>query len=316
MHTTLRSIWNGAGRKHGLNGLTAGIGFGFAMLVACSAANAALVTGPSDPAYTTAFQGASAQTFGSSGYSIGTGANDLKVYTNVWSDPAGLTFGTLVNAAAITPYTNPGQVTDKLNYAEQAGGSVATNANARDYFFNVTFGGSYSPNPANDTPWLGNILDLGGQANKAVVFAIGDHPPYPQEALEYTIYMTNNPNSTNLSDWTLAVLDSIYLEGWESDSIALADAFTTVWKVPGGATFQYVSFQPLGSQAFGYGTPGGPAGGGDAEIDAIAGLTADNQPVTPVSEPSTAALAALACLGLFGLRRNEPRISAPGACAP
>ncbi len=228
----------------------------------------------------------------------------LKVYTNTWVDPAGLNYGTLVNPSGTAG--NPGQVTNKLVYAEQAAGSIATNANARDYYFNVTFGGSNSANPANDKPWLGNIFDLGGQANKAVVFGILDHGPHPQESLEYTVYLGNNPNATTLAGWTLALLEAVYLEGWEADSVSKADAFTTVWKLPTNTTFRYLSFQAMGSQAFGYGQPGGFAPGGDAEIDAVAGLTEDNLPVT-VPEPGSLWLVAGAMAWLTASRRKQRR---------
>ena len=299
--------------------LTAGLSFAAAMISIAQCAQAALVTGFNDPNYTTAFQTVSAKTFGdikdSLGnpvYTIGTGANDLKVYTNTWVDPAGLTFGTLVNPLGTKG--NPGQVTGKNPYAENplGGGSIATNANARDYFYNVTGVGNSPPGivtglPANDEPWEGNILDLGGQANKAVVFAILDHSPHPQESLEYTIYMTNKPASQHLSDWTLAVLDAVYLEGWESDSISIADAITTVWKLPGGATFQYVSFAAMGSQALGYGTASGYAPGNDAELDAIAGLSANG---LPVPEPGSLLLvgAALAAMVFSRRRVSMPRL--------
>jgi hypothetical protein len=96
---------------------------------------------------------------------------------------------------------------------------------------------------------MGTIWNLGGQANQAAVFPIVDHGPLPEEAVEYTVYLTNTPGSTNLADWHLALLDQVYLQGWEADSTALADGFTTVWKLAGGATFQYVSVQAIGSQA-------------------------------------------------------------------
>ena len=45
------------------------------------------------------------------------------------------------------------------------------------------------------------VIDLGGQANKAVVFPIIDHGPLPNEALEYTVYLTDNPSSHSLADF-------------------------------------------------------------------------------------------------------------------
>ena len=50
---------------------------------------AAFITGPGDPNYSTLFQGASAATFTGLGFTVGTGATDLKVSIGTWSDPSG-----------------------------------------------------------------------------------------------------------------------------------------------------------------------------------------------------------------------------------
>lgn len=67
-------------------------------------------------------------------------------------------------------------------------------------------------------PWLGTIWNLGSQANQPVVFPNVDHSPLPQEAAEYTVYLTNTLGSTNLADWNLALLDQVYLQGFEPDN--------------------------------------------------------------------------------------------------
>lgn len=266
------------------------------------AANASLVTGSADPEYTHAFQGASAADFAAQGYSVGTGANDLKVYTNTWTDPAGLTFGALTNTSSVAGF---GITTGLLNYAYGGGGSAAANGNARDYAWIQNTGSNFTNSAANDKPWLGNIFDLGGQANKAVVFPIIDHGPLPWEAVEYTVYLTNNPLSTNPADWTLAVLDAVYLEGWQPDSTALADGFTTVWRLPSGSTFRYVSVEGVGSQAFGGGALNSQQTGNEDEIDAVAGLTESGDAVGgSVPEPGSLALAGLG-LALLRLRRRR-----------
>ena len=266
-------------------------------------AQAALVIDNLDPNYTVVFQGASAATFDANGYSVGTGAANLKVYTNTFTDPSGLTFGSLINPSSVTGF---GQTTGLLTYAYSSGVGSATNGNSRDYGWIQNTAANLTSSAAADKPWLGNIFDLGGQANKAVVFPIIDHGPLPHEAIEYTVYLTNLPGSTALADWTLAVLDSVYLEGWQADSTALADGFTTVWRLPSGTTFRYVSVAGVGSQAFGGGAANSSITGIEDEIDAVAGLTESNTSVNNTPEPGALGLAGVALLAL-GLARRKTR---------
>lgn len=260
-------------------------------------AHASLITGPSDPNYTTLFQGASAQTFNTVyGFNVGTGPGDLKVDTGTFTDPNGLIFGTMFSSGI---FPAAGDTFDKLTYGYNCcNEDPATNANARDYKWLQTGAGNTTGLKANDTPWNGTIWDLGGQANQAVVFPIIDHGPLPNEAIEYTVYLTNNPNSTNLSDWSLALLDTVYMQGWEPDTVSLADGFTTVWRLPNNQTFRYVSVAAVGSQAL------PPYTGDEDEIDAVAGLTAGGQSVkTPEPGSLMLLVCGLASLG-FTVRRR------------
>lgn len=248
-----------------------------AVLFSPLTAMASLVTGPGDPNFSTSYQGASAATFAALGFTVGTGSNDLKVDTGTFVDPAGLVFGTaLSNAGGGVTGVTPNPIT--YGYGITSEGLAA--ANARDYHWLQNYGVNGTTDPALDKPWIGTIWDLGGQANQAVVFPIIDHGPLPQEAVEYTVYLGNDPTSTSLSDWTLATLDTIYLQGWQPDSVAIADGFTTVWKLPGNQTFRYVSVQGVGSQAL------HPIFGYENEIDAVAGLTVSGTGVA-VPEPAS-----------------------------
>lgn len=272
------------------------LGFTSALLLVANLAHAAFISGSADPNYSTAYQGASAATFAGLGFTIGTGANDLKVSTGTYADPSGLIFGNMTTPNA-TAY---GTTYDKMTYGYSIDAANTAYGNNRDYQWVQNTGTNTGTSPASDQPWLGTIWNLGGQANQAVVFPTVDHGPLPQEAAEYTVYLTNTPGSTSLADWHLALLDQVYLQGWEPDSISLADGFTTVWKLAGGATFQYVSLQGVGSQAL------QPIYGNEDEIDAVAGLTAQGGGVgKTIPEPSSLALAAIGFAALGYSRRRK-----------
>ncbi len=123
-----------------------------------------------------------------------------------------------------------------------------------------------------------NIWDLGGPSNQVAVFPIIDHGPMPQEAIEYTVYLSNNPAANSIGTdgdvhWVKAEIEKVYLEGWINTWIA--DGFTTVWRLPGGQTFRYV-IVPAGG-------PSALIQDGDQEIDTVMGLTFGGQPVCPPS---------------------------------
>jgi len=152
-------------------------------------------------------------------------------------------------------------------------------------------------------PWRGRIYDLGGEANRVVLFPITDHAPLPCEAFEYTVWLSNDPAATEIAPpdapdprlWNEARLIRAFTEGWTRNPAAtsadaaradldtylrdtaagdaVADALATVWALPCGASFRYVAIQ-----AGNNGNPGPECvfHSGDDELDAVAGLNEDD----------------------------------------
>jgi len=144
-------------------------------------------------------------------------------------------------------------------------------------------------------PREGLVWDLGGPSNKVAIFAVNDHGPQPCESVEYTVWLTNNPASTDVIDapttngadpdkWNRAVLKKIYTHGWidqrapspgnncgDTANYAVeADSFVTVYGLPCGIAFRYVS---VISGNDGKDFPQCSYDSFDGEIDAVAGLT-------------------------------------------
>jgi hypothetical protein len=94
------------------------------------------------------------------------------------------------------------------------------------------------------------------------------------------------------------------MQGWEDDTISLADGFTTVWALDNPAdTFRYVSVEALGSQSL----ANNACCGNDYEIDAVAGLTAQGKGVGKVPEPGTLLLIAVSGVAAIASRRRRIR---------
>lgn len=155
-------------------------------------------------------------------------------------------------------------------------------------------------------PVHGLIYDLGGEANRAAIFPITDHTTDScLEAIEWSVWLTDNPDATTVvrdgeppdpTRWNRARLDQIFLQGWTRNPQALgnptdthdlrdvaggdaqSDSPTVVFSLPCGVTFRYASVL---SGNFGNPGPACEFNSADDEIDAVAGLNADNTRICP-----------------------------------
>ncbi len=126
-----------------------------------------------------------------------------------------------------------------------------------------------SPGNAVDHQWVLDtglgppiVFDMGEPRVNVLLFPSIDHGPVPAEALESTVYGSNNP----AGPWTVsadvtAVFDAGFDAAWISDN------YVSLWTF--GAAYRYV--------AVGWGGPKALLSDGDAEIDAVCATT-DIQP--------------------------------------
>jgi hypothetical protein len=224
------------------------------------------------------------------------------IENSLWTDPSGFILGDYVKGA-----NGLGGTIDPtgFNYNGANLGSAAANANDRDFYWvqdtgnTVNFAPAGSPAILGGSPSDGIVWDLGGQANQAVVFVQVDHGPLPQEVLENTAWLSNDPNAAD-AGWTQAFLTHVYLQGW-SPNPNVADGFVAVYKLPNNATFRYVSVS--------WGGPGAIHRDGDNEIDAVGGLNVSGGGIGgggAIPEPSTVLLLGTAMVGLlYGIKRRR-----------
>ncbi|MCC7539894.1 MAG: hypothetical protein IT379_26980, partial [Deltaproteobacteria bacterium] len=137
-----------------------------------------------------------------------------------------------------------------------------------------------------------------------VLLPVTDHEPLPCEAFEYSVWLSNDADATEIaapdapdpSRWNPARLIRAFTQGWtrnpnatgaaeatrpdldawlhdNSAGEAVADALATVWALPCGLSFRYVAIQ-----AGNYGNPGPECvfDSADDELDAAAGLNEDD----------------------------------------
>jgi hypothetical protein len=257
-------------------------------------ASAACLTNSSDAVGNAVF-GATVGTF----QGLGIDANTTCISNDLWTDPAGGTFGSYVGGAEGVGFaTNPASLG-----AYALGGSPAAAANARDFaWVQDTSPNAYISGINGSAPSQGIIWDLGGQANQVAVFVFVDHGPVPGEVLENTAWLSNDPTSADAL-WTQAHLTAVYGGGWSADP-NIADGFVALYQLPDAATFRYVSVT--------WGGLGAVVRDGDDEIDAVMGLTQSGGCVgancgggTSVPEPGSLALLGLGLAGLGFSRRRK-----------
>jgi hypothetical protein len=267
------------------------LSFAAALLVAQGAA-AALITDPNDPRN---FQGATVGTFAQLYYGSDTLANRQLVVDNKLLDDG---LFSLTGFVAGTLITSTGQ------YSSQGGGTSLDSTGTGSYDYSCCGAASTRFDAANaiDNQWMQTsgivgetVWDLGFQASKAAIFNTIDHGPLPQEAIESTVYLSNDGLT-----WVEAVVERVWLQGFESNLGILWDGFAYAVGTGTTDTFRYASII--------HGGPGALINDGDNEINGIMGTRADFQPpVIPEPETYVLMLAGLGAVGFFTRRKKTLR---------
>lgn len=252
-------------------------------LFVAQTATAALIADPNDAR---SWQGASVGTFAQLYYGANNATTRQQVVDNQLLDdglfdPTGYTASTMIQ--------NVGG----------AGAGTSLDTTGTGSYGYVTGGDPLAAGSAIDENWVqtsgtvgGSVWDLGFQATKAAVFNTIDHGPLPLEAIESTVYLSNDRVT-----WTAAKVERVWLEGFKSNTGILWDGFAYAVGTGTSDTFRYASIT--------WGGPGALQADGDNEINGILGTKADFTPEVP--EPSTALMAVLGLCGIAAAARRRTR---------
>ena len=197
-----------------------------ASAVLAQSAQASLVTDPDDVRM---WQGANVGTFAELFYGSDNLVNrqsviDSQLLDDSNFDPTGYVQGTLKKYNGIDVVANPsagnyGSSLDQPN--------VNNGGNQGTYNYTYTGVGAAVGGNSIDNLWIQTddvightVWDLGFQATKAAVFNTVDHGPLPGEAIESTVYLSND-----MVNWVQAVTERVWLEGIYSDTSLVWDGF-------------------------------------------------------------------------------------------
>jgi PEP-CTERM motif len=247
---------------------------------------AAPVTDPNDPR---TWQGASVGTFAQLYFGSNTLVNRQKVIDNGLLDDGifnttGYVGATMIQATGV----------------QSSGTSLdTTGTGSYGYTQPCACGSTLAAGSGIDQHWVQtdnvighSVWDLGFQATKAAVFNTIDHGPLPLEAIESTVYLSNDRIT-----WTQAVVERVWLEGFQSNTGILWDGFVYAVGTGTSDTFRYASII--------WGGLGALQADGDNEINGIMGLQGDFTPPPAVPEPSTYALMLAGLAAAAGLARSR-----------
>lgn len=262
--------------------------FGIAAVLLAQAAQAALVTNPDDPR---TWQGAGVGTFAALYYGSDTLANRQLVVNNQLLDDG------IFNTAG---YVASSLITSVGQYSGQGGGTSTDVTGTGGYAYTCCGPtvSRFAAGNAIDNQWLQTsgvvgetVWDLGFQATKAAVFNTIDHGPLPGEAIESTVYLSND-----LVNWTPGVVERVWLEGFNPILGIQWDGFTYAVGTGTSTTFRYASII--------HGGPNALRDDGDNEINGILGTRADFTS-QQLPEPGTWSLVALSLAALVAVRRRR-----------